>query len=181
LELTIAFGDIREFTRMSQYLAPMDVILNLNSVFEIVTKVIYEHNGDIDKFIGDAFLAVFRNAREAVVAMVRVQKEMELLNSLRRDEQRPEILFRIGVHTGPIIRGNVGGNNRFDNTLIGDTVNTASRLENLSKAGDILISQTTMLKAELDIHPDNQARVRLKGKDREEIVYQVYPLLRDRY
>lgn len=181
LELTIAFGDIREFTRMSQHLAPIDVIRNLNSVFEIVTRIIYEHNGDIDKFIGDAFLAVFEIPLDAIIAMVRVQKEIETLNIVRTGENLPAILFRIGIHTGPIIRGNVGGDHRYDNTLIGDTVNTASRLENLSRPGDILISETTRKKADLNIHPERQFKVKLKGKDSEEIVYQVFDLLKDTY
>jgi len=133
LELTIAFGDIKEFTRMSQHLPPMDVIRNLNSVFEIVSRIIYKHNGDIDKYIGDAFLAVFEKPLDAIIAMVRVQKEIETLNLNRSSEDKEAILFRIGIHTGPIIRGNVGGDQRFDNTLIGDTVNTAARLT--AKAG----------------------------------------------
>jgi len=181
MELTIAFGDIKGFTRMSQHLPPIDVIRNLNSVFEIITRIIYAHDGDIDKFIGDAFLAVFNQPANAIKAMVKVQIEIAELNKLREADNKPAIMFRIGIHTGPIIRGNVGGEGRYDNTLIGDTVNTASRLESLSQPGDILISETTRQKAGLDIHPEKQFEVTLKGKDNEELVYQVFDLLKDAY
>lgn len=181
LELTIAFGDIKEFTPMAEQLAPIDVIKNLNTVFEIVTDAVFENNGDIDKFIGDAFLAVFVNPEDAIRGMVLAQKELEKLNENRKREGLHEIQFRIGIHTGPVIRGNVGGNKRYDNTLIGDSVNTAARLESQSLPGDILISRTTKEKAALELKSSKQSSIRLKGKTQEVVVYQIFDELKDKY
>ncbi|MBN1798629.1 MAG: adenylate/guanylate cyclase domain-containing protein [Spirochaetales bacterium] len=181
LELTIVFADIKEFTKMAHSLKPIEVIKTLNSVFQVVTKIIYDNHGDIDKFIGDAFLAVFEKAESAVKAAVLVQKGLEGLNRSRVQEKLNPILFRIGIHTGPIIRGNVGGNQRFDNTLIGSTVNIAAYLESSSKAGDILISEDTRKKAQLVIPAEYKRQVQLKGSNSSAIVYQVYEVLKNSY
>lgn len=178
LELTIVFADIKDFTRISQHLEPSEVIRNLNNVFEIVTRHVYETSGDVDKFIGDAFFAVFREAKDAVNACVKIQDEVSKLNSQRKKENLDPIQFRFGIHTGPIIRGNVGGNERFDNTMIGDTVNTASRLESVCDPGEILISDLTREKAKLKIPKENQIRKQLRGREGEETLYYVYEYLK---
>jgi adenylate cyclase len=181
LELTIVFADIKGFTKMSLSLEPIEVIKALNSVFEVATKIIYDNHGDIDKFIGDAFLAVFEQADEAVKACVLVQHGIESLNKKRVEEGLVPIYFRMGIHTGPIIRGNVGGSMRYDNTLIGSTVNLAAQLESSSKEGDILISETTMRKAGLSVPEQYKRRIQLKGSDSQGVVYQVYEHLKSRY
>jgi adenylate cyclase len=181
LELTIVFADIKGFTNMAHNLKPIEVIKTLNLVFEVVTRIVYAHNGDIDKFIGDAFLGLFREAKDAVKASVLLQKEIEELNNRRQKEQQEAIYFRIGIHTGPVIRGNVGGNQRYDNTLIGNTVNIAAWLESHSREGDILISEDTRQKAQIDIPTQYKQHIQLKGSDRQQIVYQVYNLLKNNY
>jgi adenylate cyclase len=181
LELTIVFADIKGFTKMAHNLKPIEVIKTLNSVFQVVTKIVYDNRGDIDKFIGDAFLAVFEKAEDAVKAAVCVQKDIEMLNRERLKQRLCPIYFRIGIHTGPIIRGNVGGHQRFDNTLIGSTVNFAAQLENSSKEGDILISEDTCQKAHLIIPAEVKRQIQLKGSDTKETVYQVYNILKNSY
>jgi len=181
LELTIVFEDIKEFTKMAHKLKPIEVIKALNSVFQVATKIIYDNHGDIDKFIGDAFLAVFQHAEDAVKAAVQVQKGIEVLNQQRLKQKLSPLRFRIGIHTGPIIRGNVGGNQRFDNTLIGNTVNIAAQLESSSKGGDILLSEDTRKKAGLAIPAVYKKQIQLKGSNTQETVYQVYEVLRDSY
>jgi len=99
------------------------------------------------------------------------------MNEARIQEGLPAIRFRIGIHTGPVIRGNVGGNMRFDNTLIGDTVNMASRLEEIAEAGGILISEETMKAAGLSIPQEYQDCVQLRGRDVQDSVYNVYDYL----
>jgi adenylate cyclase len=178
LELTIVFGDIKDFTRISQHLDPSEVISNLNNVFEIVTRHVYETNGDVDKFIGDAFFGVFQKAKDAVNACVKIQDEVAKLNSRRKKEKLDPIQFRFGIHTGPIIRGNVGGNERFDNTMIGDTVNTASRLESVCEPGEILISDLTREKAGLKIPKERHIKKQLRGREGEETLYYVYEYLK---
>ncbi len=181
LELTIVFADIKGFTKMSLPLEPIEVIKALNSVFEVATKIIYDNHGDIDKFIGDAFLAVFEQADEAVKACVLVQHGIEELNKKRVEDGLVPIYFRMGIHTGPIIRGNVGGSMRYDNTLIGSTVNLAAQLESSSKEGDILISENTMRKAGLSVPEQYKRNIKLKGSDSQGVVYQVYEHLKNRY
>ncbi len=181
LELTIVFADIKQFTKMSLDLAPIEVIKNLNSVFEVATKIIYDNHGDIDKFIGDAFLAVFERPEEAVKASVLVQKGLETLNKQRVQENLVPIYFRMGIHTGPIIRGNVGGSMRYDNTLIGSTVNLAARLETNSREGDILISEDTLRKAGLQVPEQYKRNIKLKGSDSHGTFYQVYEHLKNNY
>jgi adenylate cyclase len=181
LELTIVFADIKGFTKMAHNLKPIEVIKTLNSVFQVVTKIVYDNRGDIDKFIGDAFLAVFEKAEDAVKAAVCVQKDIERLNHKRLQQKMQPIRFRIGIHSGPIIRGNVGGSQRYDNTLIGSTVNFAAQLESSSKEGDILISDDTCKKARLTIPAGYKRQIQLKGSDVKQDVYQVYEVLKNRY
>jgi adenylate cyclase len=181
MELTICFADLKGFTKMSEHLKPREVIENLNSVFDIVTTIVYQNGGDVDKFIGDAFFGIFEEAHAAVKSMIQIQKELEVLNHKRVENELPMMQFRIGVHTGPVIRGNVGGHMRYDNTLIGDTVNTASRLEQMSKAGDILITETTRAKAGIEIPMEYQFQVSLRGRDARENVYQIYEFLKESF
>lgn len=178
-EQTIVFGDIKGFTKMSQHLPPKEVVAILNEVYEVVTRHIYTHNGDVDKFVGDAFFGIFNSAADAVRSMVLIQKELEEINERRESEGSPIIQFRIGIHTGPVIRGNVGGHKRYDNTLIGDTVNTASRLEHISPVGDVIISEDTRIEAGLEIPDEFQSSEFLRGRDCEIKVYTVYNLLKD--
>lgn len=178
-ELTIVFGDIKSFTRMSQHLTPKELIQSLNTVYEVVTRHIYEHNGDVDKFIGDAFFGIFESPTDAVRSMVLIQKELEVLNKKREEKGLYAFQFRIGVHTGPVIRGNVGGHNRYDNTLIGNSVNTASRLEHIAPVGEILISEDTRKRAKLKIPMEYQGKELLRGQESETTFYNVYSFLKD--
>ncbi len=173
-EATVVFGDIAGFTRMSEKLTPKEVISTLNDAFEVVTRYVYENKGDIDKFIGDAFFAVFDSPEDAARCMYFIQKEFELVNKFKRIKGKQEIHFRISIHTGPVIRGNVGGHNRFDNTLIGDTVNTASRLEQCCPAGEIVISDRVRELLLIDL-PDNiRFKVKPRGKNIEIVYFTVY-------
>ncbi len=178
-DATVVFGDIVSFTKMSEKSSPKEVIAILNEAFEVVTRYVYSHNGDIDKFIGDAFFAVFNSPLDAVKSMVCIQKELEKINSIKSKQGIDEIQFRISIHTGPVIRGNVGGNSRFDNTLIGDTVNTASRLEHLCPPSDILISQAVKNQLKLKIDDSCKHTTELRGKKTKVTYYTVYELLKD--
>ncbi len=173
-ELTVVFADIKGFSEMTQHMPPRDVIRTLNTVFDVATRIVYQAGGDIDKFIGDAFFAVYRDAKVAVESMVQLQRELKEMNAREIQEGRRPIQFRIGIHTGPVIRGNVGGNHRYDNTLIGDTVNMASRLESLAPAGGIIISEETRKKARLSIPQSSLRRERLRGRDVEDTIYEVF-------
>ncbi len=176
-ELTVVFADIKGFTEMTQHMPPREVIRTLNTVFDVATRNIYKAGGDIDKFIGDAFFAVYRDAKTAVDSMVQLQRELKAMNAELAIAGKHAIQFRIGMHTGSVIRGNVGGNNRFDNTLIGDTVNIASRLETIAPAGGIVISEETMKKAGLSIPQKYMRKEKLRGRDVEDTIYEIFEYL----
>ena len=175
LELTVVFGDIAGFTRMTQHLHPSEVIQILNSVFEVATRHVYDTGGDIDKFIGDAFLAVFEDAGAAVRSMLALQRDIASWNRSREAAGREPVRLRIGLHTGPVTRGNVGGGQRYDNTLIGETVNTASRIEGLAEPGCILISEQTRARAGLELPSGESSVVELHGSNEGIVVHALRP------
>ncbi len=177
LDLTIVFADIKGFTSMTQHMEPRQVVEILNTVFEAASRQIYKHHGDIDKFIGDAFFAVFERAEDAVKAMVGMQRELAVLNAGRADNGQKPVEFRVGIHSGPIIRGNVGGFDRFDNTLIGDTVNTASRLEQKAPAGGIMISEETRKRIGIELPESCRSSIELRGRDTDIVVYDAFEAL----
>lgn len=146
----------------------------LNIVFEVVSRYIFSFGGDIDKFIGDAFLALFSDLKKAVTAMYGIQKELVDLNREQQEQGKDVIRFRIGMHTGLIIRGNVGGNDRYDNTLIGDAVNTAARLESKAPHGGLVISESIRKQLDLEIPDEYRLHSELKGRKGEETYYSVF-------
>jgi len=161
-DLAIVFADIQAFTSRAETLTPGEVIRMLNTVFPVASRWVYAHGGDIDKFIGDAFFAVFSTVEGALAAALAIQSE---LADLASEEGAVPLRFRMGVHHGRVIRGSVGGERRWDHTLIGDVVNTAQRLESNAPAGGVLVSRAAL---ESVGRPLNQAlpfeTYTLKGK-----------------
>jgi CheY-like chemotaxis protein len=146
-EMAVLFSDIVGFTNMSSAMSPREVIELLNDYFDVLCPIIKDEGGDIDKFIGDAIMAVFDDskghdppAERAVRAALGMQAAMPGFN-----EGRPvKLQMRIGVNTGPVVRGDLGSRFvRRDYTVIGDTVNRANRYEMQSPHGGVLISQST--------------------------------------
>ena len=132
--MTVMFCDIRAFTTMSESLAPAEVFAFLNDYMGRVGPLVREHNGFIDKYIGDAVMGLFpRSAADALRAAVAIQRELRIFNQERERVHRPPIAAGIGIHTGPLILGTVGERARMDTTVIADAVNAASRLETATK------------------------------------------------
>ena len=175
MDITVVFADIAGFTKITQHLSPQEAVLRLNAIFEIVTEVVYANGGDIDKFIGDAFFAVFDDPAAAVESMISIQEKVKELNANSVGRAEEPFLFRIGIHTGAVIRGNVGGGNRYDNTLIGDTVNIASRLESIASPGGIIISEETRRKAGITATVNEKMEVDLRGRDEPITAVVIYP------
>lgn len=163
-EVAILYGDIMGFTHIAEHRQPKEVIDLLNEAYSIVTEIIYKEDGDIDKFIGDAFLAVHRDPLKAIHLSLVIQDQL-------RDKP---IKFRLGVHYGPVIRGNVGSDLRSDNTLIGDTVNTAARIQEVATPGEVLASEAVIKKAGVVISRNYRREMQFKGKEEPLIVYDVY-------
>src|SRR5205085_2885137 len=149
-KVTVMFADIRGFTPMSEKLEPETVVEILNEYFTRVTDVIFDYGGTLDKYIGDAVMVVFgapiskgNDAANCVQAAIQIQRLLIELNRDAAARRWPELRIGIGINTGIVTAGNIGSPRRIDYTVIGDTVNTASRLMSNAAGGQILISQST--------------------------------------
>jgi len=149
---TIFFFDIRNFTAMSEALRAEEVVNFLNDLFTDIVDIIFEYNGTLDKFLGDGLMAVFgvpisdgNDAKNAVQAALKIRKVVAEINRIRVENKFSPIKFGIGIHTGEVVAGNVGSRKRIDYTVIGRSVNLASRVEALNKHfdTDILITEAT--------------------------------------
>ncbi len=178
-ELVICFADICKFSTLSQYKPPKEIVEMLNVIFEIASRYIFYFLGDIDKFIGDAFLAIFNDLNLAIKAIYGIQREVHELNQIKSQNGEEIVQFRIGMHIGKVIRGNVGGNDRYDNTLIGDTVNTASRLEGKAPEGGFVISEAIRERLNFEIPEKYRMSAELKGRKGTEVYYSMFDFLND--
>jgi adenylate cyclase len=149
-KVTVMFVDIRGFTPMSENMKPERVVEILNEYFTRVTDVIFDYGGTLDKYIGDAVMAVFgapiskgNDAANAANAAMQIQRLLIELNRDAAARHWPELRVGIGINTGVVTAGNIGSLRRIDYTVIGDTVNIASRLTSNAKPGQILVSDST--------------------------------------
>ena len=161
---TILFCDIRGFTSISEQIKPEQVVTLLNKYFSTMEQCIVEHKGIINKYIGDAIMAIFgvpvpneNQALDAYKCSIDMKKRLIELNKELESENLPPIKFGIGLHTGNVLAGNIGSNRRMEYTVIGDAVNVASRIESLCKEYncDLLISETTIEKINNSNEPIN--------------------------
>ncbi len=149
-EVTILFADISGFTKMSEGMEPLQVASILNRSFEVLTEQIFLRGGTLDKYIGDAIMAFFGapspdpdHAQHAVEAAIAMQQGLQFLNDNRPDDY-PELKMRIGINSGEAFAGDIGCEKRMDYTVMGSTVNLASRLESaVAKPGQIVIGPRT--------------------------------------
>lgn len=146
-EVTVLNADIRGFTNLAREMDADDVVQILNDYFAVVVPVLFAHNGTIDKYIGDAILAVFgspesdaNHHQNGVVAAIEMQAAVAKLNEVRRQQNEPCREFGIGLHCGEVVHGFVGTMDRMEFTVIGDAVNRTARYCAAAAAGEILIS-----------------------------------------
>ena len=149
---TFLFTDVRGFTAMSEKLKPEDVTYIMNKVLTAQQKAVQNHGGMVDKYIGDAMMAIFNapldlkdHAKASVDCALEIIENIKELATELQLERLPKIAIGIGINTGPAAIGNMGSETRFDYTAIGDAVNVAARLESATKERkvDLLISETT--------------------------------------
>lgn len=178
--ITILFSDIRGFTNVSESLPPEKVVEILNVYFAAMSDVVFEYEGTLDKFIGDALMAfwgapirVADHARRAVSAALEMHRRLEAVNARLTAEGSPGIRMGIGINTGEVILGNIGSEKKLDYTAIGDNVNLASRLEGLTKEYDceLLISENTYAELGGEFPCAIVDQVRVKGKQRPIRIY----------
>ena len=177
IEATVAFIDICSFTSISENESPDNVVKLLNSYFDIMVKQIIAQGGYIDKFIGDAIMAVFRgefHLDRAIDACIAVRTQIEKLPAVSEHVSfHPKV--SIGINSGEMISGNIGSASlrRLDYTVIGDTVNIAQRLQSASKESQIIINETAYLKVKESFNCLKVGEVSLKNKAAPMNIYEV--------
>jgi PAS domain S-box-containing protein len=179
LEMSVLFSDIRDFTTLSESMTPEDNFRFINSYLSRMEPVINQNNGFIDKYIGDAIMALFSGeADNAVKAGIAMLQGLVEYNQNRANFGCAPIQIGIGINTGTLMLGTVGGQNRMDGTVISDAVNLASRVESLTKnyGVSLLITQETYSRLE---NPSQYAirtldTVKVKGKSEAVTVYEVF-------
>jgi adenylate cyclase len=177
IEATVVFMDICSFTTISENESPDTVVKLLNKYFDVMVKQVIEHKGHVDKFIGDAVMAVFRgesHLESAIAASKAVRAEIDKL-----PQEAENVNFSphvsIGINTGEMISGNIGSADlrRLDYTVIGDTVNTAQRLQSAAKPGQIIISEKTYGKVKETFNCRYVGEAQLKNKLSPLVIYEV--------
>jgi two-component system sensor histidine kinase ChiS len=178
-KMSVMFADILDFTSLSEQMPPDENFRFINAFLSRMEPAIAQNHGFIDKYIGDAIMALFtQGADDALRSSIDMLRRLELYNRERRGRGYAAIALGIGINTGQLMLGTVGGKNRMDNTVISDTVNVAARIERLTRTYrvSLLISHHTFL----ELEDANQYamrvidRVQVKGKSTFVSVYEVF-------
>lgn len=192
LTATLLFSDLKNFSTMAEQMPPEQLLLILNQYLGEMTEVVQSHNGIINKFTGDGLLAVFgvpiermqqdevaTDAHNAVVSALKMGERLQTLNQIWRSQNLPELQMRVGIFTGPIVAGSLGGKHRMEYGVIGDSVNVASRLESCEKHRHKGVCRILITDHTLDLLNADQFEVEawglieLKGRQQPVQVYQV--------
>jgi adenylate cyclase len=178
--ITVLFADIRGFTRISEHAPPEKIVQLLNRYFSAMTDIIFAHGGTLDKYLGDGLMALFgaptttpTDAANALATAVAMQRRMIGINMELIEEGFPEIGIGIGLHTGEVTVGYIGSERRSEYTAIGDTVNTASRLESNAKGGQILVSEVTAKAAQSRYTLNPREPISVKNREQPVPLFEV--------
>jgi len=181
-EVVVFFSDIRGFTAMSEVLAPEDVVEMLNEYFAVMVKIINQYGGVVDKFIGDAIMAIWGapnsnddDAIRAVMACLRMREALNQFNEKRIQAGKVPLMIGMGLNMGPAVAGTIGSDERMEYTVIGNTVNTSSRIEASTKAfgSDLLISEEIFMKCQQKFIFELAGEVEVKGRSESLRLYKV--------
>jgi adenylate cyclase len=178
-EATVLFMDIVKFTSRAEKMTPIEVGIFLNNFFSQMTEIIFKNNGTLDKFIGDAIMAVFgiplefpNHAELALNTALAMMKKLDEINDPLPAEEKVHV--RIGIHSGKLISGDFGSPRRLDYTVLGNTVNIASRLESsVAKADEIVVAETTYLATSRTFDFETLGEKKLHGITQPVRVYRV--------
>lgn len=185
--VAVLFVDIRGFTPMSEGLMPEEVVEILNEYLNLTTNAIFKNKGTLDKFIGDATMAIFNAPFDlddyvfrAVCTAMDIAKGSDALEAKLQERFGRSVSFGIGVHCGDAVVGNIGCEHRMDFTAIGDTVNTAARLESNAARGQILISKEVYEHVKDRVDAKEIGAIPLKGKSQEVFIYQLNEIITEK-
>jgi adenylate cyclase len=172
--VTVLFSDIRGFTTLSERCSAEEVVTILTRYFSVMVAIVFRHNGTLDKFVGDAIMAVFGapldrtdQAEAACRCALEMQAALKVLNAELEAQGHPTLAIGVGVNSGEVIAGFIGAESRMEYTVIGDAVNLASRLEGTTKeyGVGIIISEATLRKVEGLVETRELGAIRVKGKE----------------
>ncbi|HKP49608.1 MAG TPA: adenylate/guanylate cyclase domain-containing protein, partial [Gemmatimonadales bacterium] len=174
------FSDIRGFTAMAESMGPDAIARLLTEYFSDMVEIIFEHGGTLDKFVGDAIMALWGtpiahadDPDRALRAAVAMQQGVARLNQRWVSEGRPEIGVGIGINYGDVFAGNIGSHRRLEYTVIGDAVNVANRLCSEAAAGEILVSEALCQVVKDQADYEYLPAMALRGRTRSVQVYRV--------
>ena len=177
-EMTVLFSDMRDFTQLAEGMGPAETFQFINEYLGAVGPAISECNGVIDKYVGDAVMALFPNsADDAIRGSLEMLRRLEAFNAERAKTKAPRVRIGIGLHTGKLMLGTVGAHERMDTTVISDSVNLASRVENLTKTYGVplIITEETLhaLKNPGETTVRRIDRVLVQGRSQAVVLYEV--------
>ena len=185
-EVAVLFVDIRGFTSLSENLLPEQVVSILNEYLKLTTTCILQNQGMLDKYIGDATMAVFNAPVDlenyvfcAVKAALDMQNGAAALTKDLETRFGKTVSFGIGINCGPAVIGNIGCSFRMDYTAIGDTVNTAARLESSAEPNEILVSENVYMQIRDRVNAEQVGEIELKGKSRKVMTYRILSLMEE--
>jgi adenylate cyclase len=168
---TVMFVDIREFTAMSENVQAAEVLQMLNEYYEKIVDIVFAHEGTVDKFIGDAMMVIWGapvshddDPTRAIRAAVDIRRELIAFNQQRMAEGKKEIKIGIGINTGQVVAGYIGSSQTMSYSVVGDTVNTASRLCSAAQSGEIIISEATYAETQGLFPTEELDPLKVKGK-----------------
>jgi class 3 adenylate cyclase/FixJ family two-component response regulator len=178
LEATVMFIDICGFTAITEKVPANAIVKMINNLFDMIVKEIIAQKGHVDKFMGDAVMAVFRgkfHLDRAIDVAIAVREQLALVEEQLLDDRVFKPQVAIGINSGEMVSGNIGSASlkRLDYTVIGDAVNTAQRLQSVAKAGEIIITEEVYHKAKESFHCEKIGDVTLKNKANPVVIYKV--------
>jgi adenylate cyclase len=179
-EVTMLFADIRGFTSMSERHTPEQMVMTLNEYFEFMVDVLFRHGGTLDKYVGDEIIGLFGapvhqpdSPLRAIRCALDMLKALEEFNRMRVNQGREAVHIGIGLNTGPVIAGAIGSSQTLQYTVIGDAVNTTARLCSSAKAGEIIVSESTLMHCADRVIAEQRQPVQVKGKAASIPIYNV--------
>jgi len=170
-EVTVIFLDIKDFTHLAERLDPEEATDILNRIFQPIINIIYKYEGSINKFLGDGLMIVFgtpysheNDPERAIRTSMEIMESIERNGEIEIGSKKMKLKVSIGINTGLCISGEIGSDSRKEFTVIGDTVNLASRLQGIAPTGKIVIGERTYKKIKKKFICDLPRKLKIKGK-----------------